>query len=115
MKKSKKRKADFLMEKIGARAKVSFEPGAGNYCLRIKEDIGGKIRERAAVQFSGDNFKKYYKVLGIAHGQDFMHCVYLGSKYAKIFDRSVEGYTIESSDRKGCVMKVTFYKLKKRV
>lgn len=114
MKKSKKVVQDLIMEKIGARIQVSFESNAGNDFIRIKERIGGRVSERIVHNLSGQNLK-YYKVLGVADGQNFMHCLYLGSKYAKNFDRCVAGYRIESSDKNGCVIKVTFYQQKKRV
>ncbi|MBI3046497.1 MAG: hypothetical protein HYY86_03130 [Candidatus Harrisonbacteria bacterium] len=105
------------MEKIGARILVSFEPGAGNNSFRIKEHVDGNILERIVHNLSdypSNKLLKYYKVLGVADGQDFMHCLYLGSKYAKNFEHNVAGYTVAASDKKGCTMKVIFYKLKKK-
>jgi len=106
------------MEKIGSRIQVSFETNASNNFIRIKERAGGGVLERIVHNLSDYppyKLLKYYKVLGVADGQNFMHCIYLGSKYAKNFERSVDGYEIESSDKNGCAMKVTFYKLNKKV
>ncbi len=114
MGKSKKTKADFLMEKIGSRIWVSFEPGAGNNSLIIKELIDGKISKKIVHNLASNN-SKAYKVLGVAYGQNFMDCIYFGSKYAKNFERNVDGYILEHSDKMGHAMKVTFYTLKKKV